>query len=385
MKTIPKLKDLFDDIISDIEAEFSITIPDSGKSVLRSLASVQAAKLKQYYLSLAVVQKNVFADLADSEEKGGTLERFGRVKLNRNPFPATAGEYTVKVTGTIGAVIQASTTFKSDDGSTNPGKIFILDVAFTLDGIDIITIRSLEPGIDAKLSINDTLTITAPVANVDSSSIVLSEVTAPVESELIEDYRNKVIDSYRLEPEGGAGTDYRLWASEVTGVQQSYPFTATTPNEVNLFIEATIPSSTDGKGTPSATILSDVEDAIEDPTVDRPSRKPLTVSKVNYTAITPLDIDIEIVNYIDSTPSTIALIENALKEELDGIRPFVGSIDVLSDKNDIFNVNKIISVILEAVPGSIFSSIVLKVDGNIVSTYTFLDGDIPYLNTVTYV
>lgn len=385
MIDIPKLDDLYNGIIADIETEYNITIPTYGKSFLRSLATVQAGKLKQYYLGLANVQKNTFADTADSEVNGGTLERFGRVKLNRNPFPATQGQYTVQVTGTTGAIIPASRTFKSNDDSTNPDKLFVLDSPFTLNGTNIITLRSLESGVDARLNVGDKLTITSPVALVDSEVTVLTEVTAPVEAETLEDYRRKVVDSYRLDAQGGAGSDYRLWASEVTGVKQSYPFASTNYNEVNLFVEATIPSSTDGKGTPSVTILSDVESSIEDPTIDRPSRKPLPVYAVNYLPVTPLDIDIQIEDYQGSTPSIESLIESAIEDLISEIRPFVSSVDVLSKKNDILNESKIITTILNAVPGSIFTNIYLYVDGNLLTSYEFENGNIPYLNTVVYV
>lgn len=385
MIDIPKLNDLSNGIIADIENELSITIPTYGKSFLRALAVVQAAKLKQYYLGLANVQKNTFADTADSENFGGTLERFGRVKLNRNPFPATQGQYTVQLVGTNGAIIPSSTTFKSNDDSTNPGKLFVLDTAYTLAGTQIITLRSLESGIDARLNIGDKLTITSPVALVDSEVTVLTEVTAPVEAETLEDYRRKVVDSYRLDPQGGSGSDYRLWASEVTGVKQSYPFASTNYNEVNLFIEATIPSSIDGKGTPSATILNDVKSSIEDPTIDRPSRKPLGVYAVNYTPVTPLDVDIQIVGYLNLTAPIQALILSAITDLLSEIRPFVSSIDVLSEKNNVLNENKVIAVILDAVPGSIFTAVNLYVNSNLVNSFDFDNGDIPYLNSIAYV
>ncbi len=385
MIDIPKLSELNDSIIADIENEFSITIPTYGKSFLRALAAVQAAKLKQYYLGLANVQKNTFADTADSEDFGGTLERFGRVKLNRNPFASTQGEYTVQLVGTNGAIIPASTTFKSNDDSTNPGKLFVLDSAYTLAGTQIITLRSLESGVDARLNIGDKLTITSPVSLVDSEVTVLTEVTAPVEAETIEDYRRKVVDSYRLDPQGGSGSDYRLWASEVTGVKQSYPFASTNYNEVNLFVEATIPSSTDGKGTPSATILSDVEDSIELPTIDRPARKPLGVYDVNYLPVTPLDVDIQVVGYLNLTAAIQTLISSAITDLLSEVRPFVSSIDILTEKNNVLNENSIIAVILSAVPGSIFSAVNLYVDGNLVNSFDFDNGDIPYLNSIAYV
>jgi hypothetical protein len=385
MIAIPTLQQIYASVLADLEAEMNVTIPVLGKSFLRALAAVQAAKLWLSYKALANVQKNTFADTADPEAIGGTLERYGRVKLGRNPFPAVAGQYTVQVVGTLGAVIPAQTTFKSDDSSLNPGKLFVLDTAFTLDGTDIITLRALESGMDSKLSISDTLTVTGPIALVNAVVTVLTEAIEPQAPEEIEEYRQKIIESFQLEPQGGAGADFRLWAGEVQGVNQSYPYAASgLVGEINLYIEATIADSTDGYGTPSTALLDAVEENIEVPTVDLPARKPLSVFNVNYLPVSPLAVDINIDSFDDLTVDIETLIENALTSKLELVRPFVDSIDVLANKNDIFDVNNIISTILEARPGSIFGAVTLTVDGNVVNTFTFANGDIPYLGTVSF-
>lgn len=386
MIQIPTLSELYNGILADLEAEFNISIPLFGKNFLRAIAAVQAAKLKIAYLYIGKVQKNIFIDTADPESQGGTLERFGRVKLQRGPFKATSGQYTVQVTGTTGAVINASTTFKSNDGSLNPGKLFILDQEFILDGINIITLRALEAGLDSQLSIGDELDATSPIALVDSTVTVLTESIEPIAAEDIEDYRQKGIQAYQLEPQGGSGADYRLWCADVQGVEQSYPFAAYgASNEVDLFIEATLIDSSDGKGTPTSAILTAVEESIELPTVERPSRKPLGVYAVNYLPITPLDIDIQITSYVGLTSEKEALILSAMNDELSNIRPFVSSIDVLANRNDLFDSNKIVQIISNAVPGSVFGAVQLTVDSSIVSSYTFENGEIPYLNSITYV
>lgn len=386
MIQIPTTSELYNGILADLEAEYNINIPLVGKNFLRAMAAVQAAKLRISYLHIAKVQKNIFVDTADPESIGGTLERFGRVKLGRNPFPATAGEYTLQVVGDFGAIIPASTTFKSNDDSLHPGMLFILDNEYTLDGTDIITVRALEVGLNSQLSIGDKLTSTSPIALVDSIVEVLTESIEPIAAETIEEYREKALQAYRLEPQGGAGSDYRLWASDAQGVNESYPYAAIgVSNEVNLFIEATLVDSTDGKGTPTPAILAAVESSIEDPTPERPSRKPLAVYAVNYLPITPLDVDIVIDSFTGLTPTIQTEIENAIKSELSSIRPFVSSIDIIADKNDIFDVNKIVSVILNTVPGSVFGTVTLIVSGGPVNTFQFTDGDIPYLNSITYV
>ena len=389
MITIPTLAQLYAANIAALEAEFTITIPVFGKSFLRGLAAVQAAKQKLQYLAIANTQKNIFVDTAESESVGGTLQRFGRVKLNRNPFPATAGQYQCAVSGSISAVIAAETTFKSDDDSTSPGKLFILDNAFTFVATTgNIVLRALEAGTDSKLIVGDTLTATIPIANVNAAATVNSENVAPLAAEDLEVYRDKALAAYRLEPQGGAATDYRLWSYDAQGVQQVYPYAKSgAANEINLYVEATIADSTDGKGTPSQALLDAVEAVVEqDPDTTKPlnerGRRPLGVFEVHYLPVTPKNIDITIASYtgVDITAAVTAALELALSTK----RPFIAGADILADRNDTFDTNNIIAIILNTKPGSVFGAITLTVAGVSVSTYTFTAGNIPYLNSVTF-
>lgn len=392
MTTIPTIAQLYSGILSDLETEFGTAIPIFGKVFLRALAAVQAGKLKLIYLAIADVQKNIAPDSADPESAGGTLERFGIIKLGRKPFSATAGQYTIEITGTVGAIIDASTTFKSNDDSLSPGKLFILDSEYELvSTTDSIVVRALEAGLDSQLLVGDELTATAPILNVESVGVVTAETVEPFAAEDMEEYRRKVVDSYRLEAQGGAASDYRLWAADAQGVQQVYAFAKSGfSGEINLYVEATTADSTDGHGTPSAGLLSDVEDVVEfDPDTTKPvndrGRRPLGAFVVNYLPVSPKQIDIEITGFVGITGTIQTQIFNAVKAQIDLIRPFVAGADVLDLKNDILDINKIIATILNVRPGSVFGSIDLMVDSVSVSTKTFENGDIPYLNTITYV
>lgn len=391
MITIPKLSELYTSILSDLEAEYGDSIPLFGKNFLRALAAVQAAKLNVQYRAIGLTQKNIWVDTADKESTGGTLERFGRVKLGRDPFPAQAGQYDVTVTGEIGATISASTTFKSDDDSLNPGYLFVLDVAHTMvTTSDTINLRALTAGTESTVLVGDTLTATSPIANVDQIVTVSAETIEALDEEDIELYRSRAEESYRLEAQGGAASDYRLWSFDAQGVQQTYPYAKSgAANEVDVYVEATIADSTDGKGTPSGSILSDVEDVIEfDPDATKPleerGRRPLGVFAVNVIAITVKEIDIDIAGFTGIDAPTETLIFDALEAQIATIRPFVAAADVLERKNDILDLNLIISTILEAKPGSIFGAVTMEVDSTPETTFTFENGDIPHLNSVTY-
>ena len=394
MPPIPTLKELFDDILANLEAEFNITIPLIGKNFLRVIAAVQAAKLKIFYLTIARVQKNIFVDTADPEAIGGTLERFGRVKLGRNPFNAIAGEYTVEVTGTIGGTIKANTTFKTNDDSLNPGKLFVLDVEKILGApTDSMTLRALEAGLDSKLSIGDKLTSTAPIANVDRIVTVLTEDVQPLSAEPVEDYRDKSIEAYQLEPQGGAASDYRIWSADAQGVKRVYPFAKSgDSNVIDLFVEATIADSTDGKGTPSALILSDVEDVVEfDPDISKPlterGRRPLGVFQVNFLPVTIKTIDIEITGFVGLSPTLEQNINDAVTSFLSELRPFVAGADVLANKNDVLTINGLIFTVQDILTNeNFFETLTFEVDSvDVGASFQFLNGDIPFLGAITFV
>lgn len=391
MITIPTITQLYNDIINDIETEFDINIPTFGKNYLRAAALAQAGRMKIYYLAIANLQKNIFVDTAESEAIGGTLERFGRVKLNRNPFAATAGQYTLQITGTVGAEIAASSTWKSNDDSTSPGKLFMLDLAYTLTSVtDSITVRALEGGLDSRLSIGDELSVTAPIAGVNTTATVTAEVVVPLAAEDLEDYRQDALDAYRLEPQGGAATDYRLWSFDAQGVQQVYPYAKSgAANEINLYVEATIADSSDGKGTPTQAILDAVEEVVEfDPDTTKPlnqrGRRPLGVFQIHYLPVTVLEVDITITGFSGITATIQAAILAALDDEINSIRPFVAAADILEDRNDTLSTNTIISTILNARPGSVFGAITLEVDDTQYTSFQFLNGYIPNLRNITY-
>lgn len=385
MITIPTLSQLYTQILADLEAEFNITIPLFGKNFLRALAAVQAAKLKLYYLAIGNLQKNIFPDTADAEASGGTLERFGRVKLNRNPFPAVAGQYTVAVTGTIGATIPAQSTFKSDDTSTSPGYLFILDVAYTLTATtDYITLRSLTAGEDAVLVATDTLTATAPIAAVNSSASVSAIVVAAEDAETLEEYRAEVLAAYRLEPQGGAATDYRLWASDAVGVRQTYPYAKTgESNVIDLYVEGNT-----ANGVPSAGVLAQVEAVVElDPDTTKPlnerGRRPLGVLQVNYLAVIPLSVNITVNDFV-GTEDQKENIDTAIAAALDLIRPFVSGADIVANRNDTLSETRLAFYIQDAEPTVSFSSVDITVNGVAQTSYQFTMGDIPYYNSLTW-
>jgi len=385
--TIPTFSAIRDSIIADLEAEYSISI--LLRPFLYIWATIQASKFKLIYLLLGQVQKNVAPDTCDEE----TLIRFGMIKLGRPPRVAVQAQYEIDINITATGTIAAGTVYKSDETATSPGKLYILDTDFVYSGtpgLVPITVRALEAGVESKLTAGDTLTATAPIAISDGIAVWSSVVVAPLAAEDIEDYRQVVLQSYRLEAQGGATADYRLWGLDAAGVKQIYPYAKSgAPNEIDVFVEATKPDSTDGRGTPGSTILTAVEDCIElDPdttlSLAQRGRRPLGVYAVNVQAIALKAIGVTITGYVGRTAGTDAILAAAIGEVVDKVRPFIAACDDPTLRNDIISRNSIIQAVMAAIPTSVFTDIELQVDAVPLINYQLTNGTIPYLSFITY-
>ena len=391
MATIPTISELYTSIKQRLESELEVKISIFGKSYLIAIAAVQAAKMKLLWQYVATVSKNSWVDTADPVSSGGTLERFGLVKLGRPPQPATKGVYTVEVTGVIGATIPAGSQFSGNDDSAAPSYKFILDNAYQLvAATDSIQLRALTAGPESRLEVADKLTSSSPLLNVDDVVTVVSEDTTPVSEESLEDYRQAIIDSFQLEAQGGAATDYRIWSQDASGVREVYPYVKSGEcAEIEVFVEAD--EGVDPKGIPTQAILDEVEDVIEfDPDDTRPlnerGRRPLGVHALYVEPITPLDVDITYEGTQGFDLNTQDSIENALSSEIRNIRPFVASADISINQNDLLEVNTIISIAQNLISsGQSFSGVTLTVDGNPVPvSFLFSGSNIPYFNSVTF-
>lgn len=377
----PRLSDLQTSLFNAFETRFG-TLNRGLKSIFRTLAQVFGGELYLFYLAGAKVQKNVFPDLADAEAKGGTLERFGRARLGRDPFPASQGLYYLTVTGSAGGTVNQGIIYKGSNGYN-----YSVEASVTLTGTTgTVTVRSLTPGMDARLLVNDELNCTQPILNVEAKAIVQAEIEEPIDAEDLEEYRAKILASFRIEAQGGAAGDYRIWAADAQGVREVYPFVGQ-PGEVNLYIEANAADSTDGFGTPTATIISNVESVVnldpdETKSLNDRGRLPLNVFAVNYLPITPIPIVIAIAGYTGNTTEAQTILAAAIAEYLKDVRPYIPGADATD--MSVLAAQRLIGTAVDALPREYnFAGLTMSIAGTPVNLRKFENGDIPIVGTVT--
>ena len=386
MKTIIELKE---QISNDLRNRLNLS-DDKLKKVLDALSGVLAAQFKLAYLGVEDAQRNLYPDTADTFENGGSLNRLGSIYLNRDIRPATSAIYRANVTGVEDSVLRSGLTFKSNIDSSNPNKLYILENEYTLTGSnDLITVRSVDGGLDYSQDNGNNLTITEPVIGVDKTVVINKSgfiaFTDPLAAETTQEFRNSILNAIQLEPQGGSKSDYRIWASDAAGVRFVYPYVKDgEAGTVQIFVE-----SSGNNGVPSQSILDEVEEVINfDPDETKPTaqraRRPMQAN-LEVIPIDPIDVEINITGLEDSSTIVRDAIELNLIEFLKNIRPFVDGSDLLRNKNDILYSAKLQGVVSDVLdPDNFFNNFSMLIDGVSQTSFIFSREKIPNLINVNY-
>lgn len=390
MRQVPTTKSIYESITKDLKVKLGLK-DDKLRKTIDAMAATMAAQIKLLYLSLLDVQDNLFPDTATIAEEGGELERLGQIYLNRNPYPATSGVYTIALEGEKDAVIRSDLSFKSNEDSKNPGNLYVTDSQYVLKGTnDTLTARSLKGGVSYGLNVGDALTITEPVLGVNQVVKVVSIKEEAKEPESTTRYRQAILEAIQLEPQGGSRTDYRLWASDAQGVRKIYPYLKEgDAGVVQIYVEAFKRDSIDSNGTPSQKTLDEVLSVIEfDPDDTKPihqrGRRPIQ-AMVQALPITLVPIDVQITGLYEDA----VLIRDAIKSNLETylleVRPYIAGADLRKHKNNILYAARLQSVITDVMSsGNYFSDFLMRVNGVGENTYEFSGAYIPYLRKLDF-
>ena len=188
-------------------------------------------------------------------------------------------------------------------------------------------IGNLEPG--------DIVSFANPLANVARDAVVDSQVVTGAEGEGAEVYRQRIIDRFQKRPQGGAYADSELWAEEFAGIVNIFPYTGIDPGEVDVYVEATVASSGDPDGIPTAAQLQAVADSIELDENGLASRRPANAF-VNVFPITRTGFDTVVSDLSVDNPSQVQSdITDAITEFFLAAEPFVDGLTIPPRKDRI--------------------------------------------------
>jgi hypothetical protein len=291
---IPTTAELNAALIAALEAAFGQTIPIWAKAFLRVFPKSLAGLLTILYKYGGSMFLQMFVQYAGTEtitvngKRLIPLVEWGRLVGAGDPTPATRAEYDITVT-----VVNQTGSLAINTPYRNPftGVIYLTlaDVPLTAPTVTarIRAYRDPENN-DGKGEIGNMeigraeVSLVTPLPDVLTDALVITEIVTGVDAESWEEYRQRVIDRFRSQPQGGAPIDYRLWGVEAAGIIRIYPYKGD-PGEVDVYSEADTSISPDG--IPTAGQLAAVEAAIELDVTGLASRRPVS-SLVNSLPIT---------------------------------------------------------------------------------------------------
>jgi uncharacterized phage protein gp47/JayE len=391
-KTIGEIRDL---LINAFKEKFNIAFRILPKSFIRVIAVVFAGVYITLNKQIGWLFLQLFPETADWKAahvlgmsvrplvKWGILIGAGE--------PRTGSQWTGNIAVSVsrpGSPLPAGTQLKSDIS----GKLYITGEGLTLENeTEIVPVTCAETGTAGNLEAGDTLSFVASLGTVQRTAAV-SEVTSyALDDETEAEYRSRVISRFRSPPLGGALSDYRRWASDVTGVLNTYPYKdIESPSGVLIYV-AGLPSIFPDR-IPSADLLRQVGAACTyDPETGKAARKPLTAvidpsydetyQNVRPVRVTPFDVYI---NGISGVPITDfgEAVWAAIEDYFNGREPYIRGLSDDNNKTNIVSRNNILSTVDQTAISlkAEFGNVIMYLNTAIMDTYILGMGELCALN-----
>lgn len=393
-KTIEEVQQL---LIRSFEHEFNTQLRILPKSFIKILCKVFAGVFIIVYKLVGWYFLQMFPETADWKEvtilgvRLRPLVKLGVLFGVGEPLAGVQwrGIITIDVL-THGSVLYSGTQLKS----SVTGKLYIVEETKTLlQTKENVSIVCTEIGTVGNLEKNDTLNFVNPYGFIETEAVVLDVARVGLDNELESSYRNRVINRFRLQPQGGALADYRIWASEVPGVLNVYPYNdKEQPGGVLLYVSGISDVYVDR--VPDKGLLKKVGEACTyDPETGRATRKPLTAmldpkNDGSYSNVKPITVavfDIVITGVSGIVPADFAqVVKPALQNYFLDRDLYIRGLSDDNNRTNVVSKNHVITVINQIAVSikAIFETAEIRKDGKVAPLYTLDNGELARLGAL---
>lgn len=263
-----------------------------------------------------------------------------------------------------------------------------------------VNVYCTESGADGNLADGDVLTFVNPVDFAEKEAAVAETTIKGTDDETEESYRRRVVNRYSTQPQGGALADYRIWAYDVPGVLQTYPYNdENSPGGVILYVAGT----TDlfpARIPDSALLVAVGKSCTYDPDTGVANRKPITAvldpaGNETYPNVKPVNVTKFNVYITGLTGVTAEDFGDSVKSELETYfnnrEPYIRGLSNDNNRTDTILRNSLISVCNNTALSTkaTFDTVTMNVSGPVVAEYTLGKGELAalgdlYINGVIY-
>lgn len=294
-------------------------------------------------------------------------------------------------------VIALGTQLKSDI----TGFIYCVSESVELDEYEKrVEVYCTETGIDGNLADGDILTFVNPIDYAEKNAEVVETTVTGTDDETEESYRRRVVNRYSTQPQGGALADYRIWAYDVAGVLQTYPYNdENSPGGVIIYVAGT----TDLYPTrvPDSALLIAVGKACTyDPDTGAANRKPLTAildpqGNETYPNVRPVRItrlNVYITGFTGATSEDFGkLLKPELETYFNNKEPYIRGLSNDNNRTDSILRNSLIATVnsIALSMKATFDTVTMNTTGPVIAEYTLGKGELAalgdlYINGVIY-
>lgn len=263
-----------------------------------------------------------------------------------------------------------------------------------------IPVYCTESGVDGNLSDGDILSFVNPVDFAEKEATVLRTTVTGTDDETEESYRRRVVNRYSTQPQGGALADYRLWAYDVDGVLQTYPYNdENSPGGVILYVAGKtdlFPSRV-----PNSALLIAVGKACTyDSDTGIANRKPITAildpeGNESYPNVKPVRIthfDVRITGVKGATGEDFGeSVKSELETYFNNREPYIRGLSNDNNRTDSILRNSLISIAnnIALSKKATFDSVSMSVGEEEIAEYSLGKGELAalgdlYINEVLY-
>ena len=382
-------------LIQSFQEKFNNRLRLLPKSFIIVLSKVLAGIFLIPYKLTVWFYLQLFPDTASFDEVdvlGYTLRplvKLGNLFGVGNPTSGTAWEGTVRANVIYtGNAVMAGTQLKSE----KTGCLYATSVSVMTEGESVdIPVYCTQSGIVGNLDEGDSLHFVSPIGFVQEDAEVVETVKLGVDDETEAHYRSRVLNRYSTQPQGGALADYRLWAFDVPGVLQTYPYNdEDSPGGVLLYVSGTTDLFPDR--VPDSTLLRQVGHACTyDPDTGVANRKPITAildpqgdeSYPNVRAVRIITFNVYVTSFSGDGDFGSQL-KTELETFFDNREPYIRGLSSDNNRSDSILRNSLISI-ANSVAVSMkakFDTVTMNINGPEISEYDLGKGELAALGNL---
>lgn len=392
------IQEVYNTFITGLESELNTQFRLLPKAFVHVLAKVMAG----VYITLYKLCGWIFLQIFPETASYGTVDVLGK-KINPlvewgnligcgEPNEATTFSAQCRVAVLNDGVITAGTQLKS----AITGKVYLVNESVTVllsEGESVlISVDCAENGTAGNLEAGDELKFVSPLGFIGDVATVETVDVEAVDAEDVEVYRHRVVNRWKTQPQGGSLSDYRIWASDVEGVYQTYIYSDdNSPAGVIIFVCAD-EVSTGSRIADNALCKAVGEACTYDPETGEQNRKPVTAvldpaydgSYANVKTITEVMFDVYITGYTGDVSVMSENAKTAIQNYMKEREPYIRGLSVDNNRVDSISVNNLIGLVNEIATANTasFDGVNLMKSSEMIAEYTLDRGELAKLNNL---